>query len=75
MNTELDKLCDRNGLPHLSVDNLRDIYAAMMLQTQNVSFVTLKGLMGYFSIEEVYERYCGLAELNTDVADMIDKVF
>lgn len=75
MNTELDKLCDRNGLPHLSVDNLRDIYAAMMLQTQNVSFVTLKGLMGYSSIEEVYERYCGLAELNTDVADMIDKVF
>ena len=75
LNTELDKLCDRNGLPHLSVDNLRDIYAAMMLQTQNVSFVTLKGLMGYSSIEEVYERYCGLAELNTDVADMIDKVF
>ena len=75
LNTELNKLCDRNGLPHLSMDNLRDIYAAMMLQTQNISFVTLKGLMGYSSVEEVYERYCDLAEINTDVANMINKIF
>lgn len=70
MNTALNKLCDRNGLPHFSVDNLRDIYAAMMLQTQNISFVTLISLMGYSSVEEAYERYCDLAEINTDVVDI-----
>ena len=75
MNTELTRLCDRIGLPHLTVSDLRDLYATMMLQDLKVSFVELKELMRYSAIGDVYERYCDLTDDNTDLAGTIDKIF
>jgi hypothetical protein len=73
LNNELTKLCNRAGLPHLSPEDLRDLYAAAMLLEEGVSFVILKGLLGYTTVEEAYERYCDLVEENTNLTEVIER--
>lgn len=73
LNNELTKLCNRTGLPHLSPEDLRDLYATAMIKEEGVSFVILKGLLGYTTVEEAYERYCDLVEENTNLAGAIEK--
>ncbi|MDD4493266.1 MAG: tyrosine-type recombinase/integrase [Eubacteriales bacterium] len=73
LNNELTKLCNRAGLPHLSPEDLRDLYATAMLQEEGVSFVILKGLLGYTTVEEAYERYCDLAEENTNLVGVMEQ--
>lgn len=62
-NKFLKGLCRQAGVPEVSPQDLRDIYAEMMLRTNRISFWVLKGLMGYATIEDVYERYSELTEL------------
>lgn len=73
LNNELTKLCNRTGLPHLTPEDLRDLYATAMLKEEGVSLVVLKGLMGYTTVEEVYERYCDLTEENTNLVGVIEQ--
>jgi len=47
----------------------------MMLRTNRVSFLVLKGLMGYATIEDVYERYSELTELEFSHNQYINKEF
>lgn len=73
LNNELTKLCNRAGLPHLSPEDLRDLYATTMLQEEGISFVILKGLLGYTTVEEAYERYCDVAEEETNLVGVIEQ--
>lgn len=75
MNTMLYRLCKKAGLPSLSVQDLRDQYAAILLEHGQVSFLQLKGLLGYSTIEDVYDRYSSLADMRTDLAGMVDQIF
>lgn len=75
LNTELTKLCERIGLSHLSVDDLRDIYADMILRKEKGTFMALQYLMGYCTVEEVYERYCDLEEENTNIVGAINQAY
>lgn len=75
MNNMLSRLCKKTGLPSLSVQDLRDQYAAILLEHGQVSFLQLKGLLGYSTIEDVYDRYCCLTEENTNLAERMDQIF
>lgn len=75
MNTMLCRLCKKAGLPSLSVQDLRDQYAAILLEQGNVSFLQLKGLLGYSTIEDVYERYSGLIEAKANIANAVNQIF
>lgn len=75
LDTALRKICRKMGIEKLSAQDLRDMYAEMMLKSEQVSFLTLTGLMGYSSIEETYERYSSLVENDFSHNKYIDKIF
>lgn len=75
MNNMLSRLCKKTGFPFLSVQDLRDQYAAILLEHGQVSFLQLKGLLGYSTIEDVYDRYSCLTEENTNLAGRMDQIF
>ena len=38
MNAALKRLCKQAGIPNMTTQDLRDMYAEMMLKSENVSF-------------------------------------
>lgn len=75
MNNALKRLCEKAELPNVSVQDLRDMYAEMMLKFKRVSFLTLTGLLGYSSIEATFERYSHLANKDFSYNTYINQVF
>lgn len=60
MNAALKRICKKAGISTVTTQDLRDMYAEMMLKAEQVSFSTLTAIMGYGSVEETYERYSDL---------------
>ncbi len=60
MNAALKRICKKAGISTVTTQDLRDMYAERMLKSEQVSFSTLRSLMGYGSVEEIYERYSDL---------------
>ena len=75
MNAALKRLCKQAGIPNMTTQDLRDMYAEMMLKSENVSFLKLTALMGYGTIEETYERYSDLLVRNEDQNKYINQIF
>lgn len=65
-NIALTKLCNRNGLPVITVHGLRHMFATILLE-QGVPLVKISGLLEHSSIHTTYEYYC-------DVMDEKDKI-
>lgn len=63
------------GIPAVTTQDLRDMYAEMMLKSENVSFLKLTALMGYSSIEETYERYSDLLVRDEEQNEYINQIF
>ena len=51
------------------------MYVEMMLKSENVSFLKLTAVMGYGSIEEVYERYSDLLVCDEEQNEYISQIF
>lgn len=65
-NQALTKLCNRNGLPIITVHGLRHMFATILIE-RGVPLVKISGLLGHSSIHTTYEYYC-------DVMDEKDKI-
>lgn len=65
-NQALTKICDRNGLPAITVHGLRHMFATILIE-RGVPLVKISGLLGHSSIHTTYEYYC-------DVMDEKDKI-
>lgn len=52
-----------------------DMYAEMMLKSENVSLLELTALLGYDSIDETCERYADLVERDFGHNPYIDQMF
>lgn len=65
-NQALTKLCNRNGLPVVTVHGLRHMFATILIES-GVPLVKISGLLGHSSIHTTYEYYC-------DVMDEKDKI-
>ncbi|MBQ7838946.1 MAG: tyrosine-type recombinase/integrase [Lachnospiraceae bacterium] len=74
-NNALKTICRKAGLPRVTVQDLRDMYAEMMLKSKHVSILVLTGLLGYASIEETYERYSNLATCDFSHNEFINQIF
>lgn len=66
LNQALTKMCDRNGLPAITVHGLRHMFATILIE-RGVPLVKISGLLGHSSIHTTYEYYC-------DVMDEKDKI-
>lgn len=65
-NQALTKMCERNGLPAITVHGLRHMFATILIE-RGVPLVKISGLLGHSSIHTTYEYYC-------DVMDEKDKI-
>lgn len=75
MNAALKRISKKAGVPTVTTQDLRDMYAEMMLKSEHVSFLTLTALMGYGSIEETYERYSDLLVQDEEKSQYISQTF
>lgn len=71
----LKRISKKAGVPAETTQDLRDMYAEMMLKSEHVSFLTLTALMGYGSIEETYERYSDLLVQDEEKSLYISQTF
>lgn len=74
-NSALKRICKKAQIPVISSTDLRDMYAMLMLKQEKVSFLVLTGLIGLSSIEETYNRYSEVVEVDFVYNQYIDKLF
>lgn len=74
MNLALNKLCDRNGLPRISVHSLRHIYATLLIE-KGVPLYKISALMGHESIHTTFEIYCDVMEDGRNIQDFMNRTF
>ena len=74
MNIALNKLCDRNGLPRISVHSLRHIYATLLIE-KKVPLVKVSALMGHESIHTTFEVYCDVIGEEDNIMDFMNSTF
>lgn len=74
LNLCLNNLCDRNGLPRISVHGLRHMFATILIE-HNVSLVKIKGLLGHSSIHTTFEYYCDVMDEKEKILSFMNNVF
>ena len=73
-NIALTKLCNRNGLPVITVHGLRHMFATILLE-QGVPLVKISGLLGHSSIHTTYEYYCDVMDEQDKIIAFMNNVF
>lgn len=74
MNQALTKLCERNGLPVITVHGLRHMFATI-LSERGVPLVKISGLLGHSSIHTTYEYYCEVMDEKDKIIAFMNDVF
>ena len=73
-NTELNRICKRNGLPHITVHGLRHMFATSLLE-RGVSLPKVSSLLGHGSINTTFEYYVGIMEETEKIIAYINDEF
>lgn len=74
LNQYLTRLCQRNGLPTITVHGLRHMFATILLE-RGVSIVKISGLLGHNSIHTTFEFYCEIMDENEKIKAFINNNF
>ncbi len=74
MNTALKKLCQRNGLPAITVHGLRHMFATILLENQ-VPLIKISGLLGHSSVNTTFEYYCEEMEEKENIIAYMNDTF
>lgn len=74
MNSALSRLCERNGLPHISVHGLRHIFATILIE-QGVPIVKISALLGHTSVTTTFEYYADMMDENERVISFMNDTF
>ena len=61
LNNALTKICEKNGLPHVTVHGLRHMYASILL-AQGTPLIKISACLGHASVNTTYEYYCEVAD-------------
>ena len=73
-NQALTKLCDRNGLPVITVHGLRHMFATILIE-RGVPLVKISGLLGHSSIHTTYEYYCEVMDEKDKIIAFMNETF
>lgn len=74
LNNYITKVCERNGLPRISVHSLRHMFATILLE-RGVSLVKISALLGHNSINTTFEFYCDIMEDDEKIKAFMNKNF
>ena len=70
-NSGLERICLRNGLPKVTMHDLRHMFATILIE-QDVPLDKISKLMGHKSVATTFEIYCGIIGANQEIAKTID---
>lgn len=73
-NTALTKICQRAGLPHLTVHSLRHMYASILTE-QGVSMNKVSALLGHASMNTTFEYYCEVMDETEKIRGFLNNNF
>lgn len=74
MNIAIGKICNRNGLPQISVHSLRHMFATILLELQ-IPIAKISGLLGHSSVNTTFEYYCDVMEAKEKVIAFMNNAF
>lgn len=74
MNTELNRLCARNNLPHITVHSLRHMFATIMME-RGLSIAKVSGLLGHSSVHTTFEYYVEIMDSDTKMLEYMNQEF
>ena len=74
MNIALTKLCNRNGLPKITVHSLRHMFATILVE-QGVPLVKISALLGHSSVNTTFEYYCDVMDENENIINFLNEKY
>ena len=74
MNIALTKLCNRNGLPKITVRSLRHMFATISIE-QGVPLVKISALLGHSSVNTTFEYYCDVMDENENIINFLNEKY
>ena len=74
MNIALTKLCNRNGLPKITVHSLRHMFATILIE-QGIPLVKISALLGHSSVNTTFEYYCDVMDENENIINFLNEKY
>ena len=74
MNIALTKLCNRNGLPKITVHALRHMFATILIE-QGVPLVKISALLGHSSVNTTFEYYCDVMDEDENIINFLNEKY
>jgi len=74
MNETLTRLCNKNGLPHVTVHGLRHMYATILIEMK-VPIVKISAMLGHGSVHTTFEYYCDVMDDNENILAFMNDAF
>ena len=74
MNIALTKLCNRNGLPKITVHSLRHMFVTILIE-QGVPLVKISALLGHSSVNTTFEYYCDVMDENENIINFLNEKY
>lgn len=74
LNSEILRICEKNGLPHITVHGLRHMFATILLE-RGVSIAKISGMLGHSSVHTTFEFYLEIMEEDAKMMDFMNREF
>lgn len=74
LNSEINRICEKNLLPHITVHSLRHMFATILLE-RGVSIAKISGMLGHSSVHTTFEFYLEIMDEDTKMMDFMNREF
>ena len=75
LNNALSRICNKCGLPHISVHSLRHLYASILLEQCNYEIQIISALLGHSSIHTTFEYYTDIMDASEEIRAYQDDIY
>ena len=74
INNALNKICERNGIKHITVHSLRHTYATILLE-QGYELGLVSSVLGHKNIHTTYEYYADILDENEEISEVLNELY